>query len=90
MQKSATACELLQGNNQKRPSLQENILGSPFSTSSKEMSRSSTMPLSGDSEVSQNTFFFLNNLFLYLAIDTVFHPSGIIQNGIKISSKTHI
>ena len=27
------------------------------------------------------TFFFLNNLFLYLAIDTVFHPSGIIQNG---------
>ena len=55
MQKSATACELLQGNNQKRPSLQENILGSPFSTSSKEMSRSSTMPLSGDSEVGQNS-----------------------------------
>ena len=27
------------------------------------------------------TFFFLNDLFLYLAIDTVFHPSGIIQNG---------
>ena len=90
MQKSATACELLQGNNQKRPSLQENILGSPFSTSSKEMSRSSTMPLSGDSEVSQNTFFFLNDLFLYLAIDNVFYPSGIIQNGIEISSKSHI
>ena len=27
------------------------------------------------------SFFFLNDLFLYLAIDTVFHPSGIIQNG---------
>jgi hypothetical protein len=27
------------------------------------------------------TFIFLNDLFLYLAIDTVFHPSGIIQNG---------
>ena len=25
--------------------------------------------------------FFLNDLFLYLAIDNVFHPSGIIQNG---------
>ena len=37
------------------------------------------MPLSGDSEVSQNTFFFLNDLFLYLAIDTVFHPSGIFK-----------
>ena len=23
----------------------------------------------------------MNDLFLYLAIDTVFHPSGIIQNG---------
>ena len=33
-----------------------------------------------------NTFFFLNDLFLFLAIDTVFHPSGIIQNGMKISS----
>ena len=43
MQKSATASELLVNN--KRPSLQENILGSPFSTSSMEMSRSSTMPL---------------------------------------------
>jgi hypothetical protein len=29
------------------------------------------------------TFFFLNDLFLYLAIDTVFHPSGIIQNRIS-------
>ena len=27
-----------------------------------------------------NTFFFLDDLFPYLAIDTVFHPSGIIQN----------
>ena len=27
------------------------------------------------------TYFFLNDLFLYIAIDTVFHPSGIIQNG---------
>ena len=35
------------------------------------------------------TFFFLNDLFLYLAIDTVFHPSGIIQNGMEISSKSH-
>ena len=32
-------------------------------------------------------FFFLNNLFLYLAVDTVFHPSRIIQNGMEISSK---
>ena len=31
--------------------------------------------------LSIGTFFFLNDLFLYLAIDTVFHPSGIIQNG---------
>ena len=45
MQKSATACELLQN---QRPSLQENILGSPFSSSSMEMSRSSTMPLAGN------------------------------------------
>ena len=37
----------------------------------------------------QATFFFLNDLFLYLAIDTVFHPSGIIQNGMEISSKSH-
>ena len=37
-----------------------------------------------------NTFFFLNDLFLYLAIDTVFHPSGIIQNGMEISSKSHV
>jgi hypothetical protein len=28
----------------------------------------------------QYTYFFLNDLFLYIAIDTVFHPSGIIQN----------
>ena len=28
----------------------------------------------------QGTFFFLNDLFLYLAIDTVFHPSGIFLN----------
>ena len=25
------------------------------------------------------TFFFLNDLFLYLAIDTVFHPSGVFK-----------
>ena len=50
MQKSATASELLQN---KRPSLQENILGSPFSNSSLEMSRSSTMPLSGENEEDQ-------------------------------------
>ena len=37
-----------------------------------------------------STFFFLNDLFLYLAIDTVFHPSGIIQNGMEISSKSHV
>jgi hypothetical protein len=37
-----------------------------------------------------NTFFFFNDLFLYLAIDTVFHPSGIIQNGMEISSKSHV
>ena len=37
-----------------------------------------------------DTFFFLNDLFLYLAIDTVFHPSGIIQNGMEISSKSHV
>ena len=37
-----------------------------------------------------DTFFFLNDLFLYLAIDTVFHPSGIFQNGMEISSKSHI
>ena len=36
------------------------------------------------------TFFCLNDLFLYLAIDTVFHPSGIIQNGMEISSKSHV
>lgn len=43
LQKSATASELLHA---KRPSLQDNILGAPFSTTM-EMSRSSTMPLSG-------------------------------------------
>ena len=32
------------------------------------------------------TFFCLNDLILYLAIDTVFHPYGIIQNGMEISS----
>ena len=31
--------------------------------------------------IKKNTIFFLNNLFLHSAIDTVFHPSGIIQNG---------
>ena len=35
-------------------------------------------------------FLFFNNLFLYLAIDTVFHPPGIIQNGMEISSKFHV
>ena len=35
----------------------------------------------GQRIIEVNTFFFLNDLFLYLAIDTVFHPSGIIQNG---------
>ena len=31
------------------------------------------------------------NLFLYLAIDTEFHPSGIIQNGRrKLLSKSHV
>ena len=33
---------------------------------------------------------FLNDLFLNLAIDTVFHLSGIIQNGMEISSKSHV
>lgn len=47
MQKSATASELLQG---KRKSLQDNILGSPFSSSTTEMSRSSTMPLTTDND----------------------------------------
>ena len=36
-----------------------------------------------------NTFFFLNDLFLYLASDTVFHPSGIIQNGRENFFKSH-
>ena len=36
------------------------------------------------------TFFFFNDLFLYLAIDTVFHPSGIFQNGMEISSKSRV
>ena len=36
------------------------------------------------------TSFFLNDLFLYLAIDTAFHPSGIFQNGMEISSKFHV
>ena len=34
-------------------------------------------------------FFFLNDFFLYLPIDIVFHPSEIFQNGMKISSKSH-
>ena len=39
---------------------------------------------------SMNTYFFLNDLFIYIAIDTVFHPSGIIQNGRrKLLSKSH-
>ena len=42
------------------------------------------------SSIIKGTFFFLNDLFLYLAIDTVFHPSGIIQNGMEISSKSHV
>ena len=36
------------------------------------------------------TFFFLNDLFLYLAIDTVFHPSGIIQNGRRKLLQNHM
>ena len=40
--------------------------------------------------LSIGTFFFLNDLFLYLAIDSVFHPSGIIQNVMEISSKSHV
>ena len=40
--------------------------------------------------INRIAFFFLNDLFLYLAIDTVFHPSGIIQNGMEISSKSHV
>ena len=28
-----------------------------------------------------HTYFICNDLFLYIAIDTVFHTSGIIQNG---------
>ncbi len=62
MQKSATACELLQN---KRPSLQENVLGSPFSNSSLEMSRSSTMPLSGevdDDTSSQKSYFSMASI----------------------------
>ena len=38
----------------------------------------------------EGTFLFLNDLFLYLAIDTVFHPSGIFQNVMEISSKFHV
>ena len=41
-------------------------------------------------ETKEGTFFFLNDLFLYLAIGTVFNLSGIIQNGIEISSKSHV
>ena len=41
-----------------------------------------------DQVIFKKTFFFLNDLFLYLAIDTVFHPSGIFQNGMEISSKS--
>ena len=48
------------------------------------------LKLEFDSITDFNFFFFLNDLFLYLAIDTVFHPSGIIQNGMKISSKSHV
>ena len=33
--------------------------------------------------------FLFEHFFLYLAIDTVFRPSGIIQNGMEISSKSH-
>jgi hypothetical protein len=40
--------------------------------------------------VSSKPYIFLFELFPYLAIDTVFHPSGIIQNGMEISSKTHV
>ena len=43
-----------------------------------------------DQGKSYDTFFFLNDLFLYLVIDTVFHPSGIFQNGMEISSKSHV
>ena len=58
MQKSATAIgELVlvggnanTGSMNKRPSLQDDILGAPFSGSTVEMSRSSTMPLSGELE----------------------------------------
>ena len=44
---------------------------------------------------SQFTSFFLNDLFLYIAIDTVFHSSGIIKNGrrkllSKLLSKSHV
>ena len=40
-----------------------------------------------DQVIFKKTFFLLNDLFLYLAIDTVFHPSGIFQNGMEISLK---
>ena len=43
-----------------------------------------------DQVIFKKTFFFLNDLFLYLAIDTVFRPSGIIQNGMEISSKFYV
>ena len=32
----------------------------------------------------------MNDFFLYLAIDTVFHPSGIIQNGRRKLLLTHM
>ena len=35
-------------------------------------------------------FSFWTIYFFILAIDTVFHPSGIIQSGIEISSKSHV
>ena len=31
-------------------------------------------------DIEKGYIFLLNDLFLYLPIDTVFHPSGIIQN----------
>ena len=40
--------------------------------------------------VISNTLFFLNDLFIYLAIDTVFHPSGIIQNGRRKLLQNHM
>ena len=54
-------------------------------------SRRSTELEVGQRIIEVNTYFFLNDLFLYIAIDTVFHPSGIIQNGRrKLLSKSHV